>query len=364
MPTFLLKQIGIMEMRRLLIGTALTLTISFSVAQEISIEENKYVRIGDIEQWITIKGENRSNPVLLLLHGGPGSPSSPFSEAIFGDWEKDFILVNWDQRGAGRTFGRNTPEKVDEDYWIENPLTIEQMTADGIEVSEYLRKHLGKEKIILLGTSWGSVLGVKMAQLRPDLYYAYIGHSQLVNPSADIVQVYHNTAEFAQQNSDSTSLELLKSLGSPPYHNAKHMGQLLRIVKQYELKNSIPAPDSWSEIAREYDRETDASYRYDGDDYSFIHYVGHKPLGIEGMISTINLMEDGREFEIPVYLIQGEKDILTPLSLTAKYFEEIKAPEKELIVIPGAAHGFNQSVRDVAYRLLSQKIRPSTKAPG
>lgn len=330
-------------------------------AQEQSVDEEKYVQIGGIEQWITIKGKNKNLPVVLFLHGGPGSPSSPYADAIFGDWEKDFILVHWDQRGTGRTFGRNAPQELDEDYWIETPLTIEQMTADGLEVSEYLRKHLGKEKIILIGTSWGSVLGTKMALMRPDMYYAYIGHSQLVNPSADIIQVYHKTNQLAHQSNDSTAIDVLKSLGPPPYHNAKHTGQLMRIIKKYERENSVPAPESWWEIAPEYANETDASHRYNGDDYSFIHYAGHKELGIKSMSSTINLMKDGVEFKIPVYLIQGEEDILTPLDITAKYFEKINAPEKELMVIPGAAHGFNQSVVDAIYQLLSKKILPSTQ---
>ena len=330
-------------------------------AQGQSIDEEKYVLIGGIEQWITIKGKDKSNPVVLFLHGGPGSPSSPYADAIFGGWEKDFILVQWDQRGTARTFGRNAPEELDEEYWIENPLTVEQMTADGIEVSEYLLDHLGKQKIILTGTSWGSVLGAGMALKRPDIYYAYVGHSQLVSPAEDFINVYYKIYKTAQENKDQESLKILESVGPPPYDNAKNAGQLMRVIKKHERENSVPAPDSWWKTAPEYDNETDGQHRYDGDDYSFINYAGHKKLGIPAMSSTVDFMKEGLEFKVPVYLIQGEEDILTPQEMTKAYFDKINAPEKEFFLIPGAAHGFNQSVVDMHYKIMVERILPLTK---
>src|SRR5690606_35325468 len=123
-----------MKWKKMLNCISFMLVFSSSHAQESSIDEMKYILGGGIEQWITIKGNDRSNPVILFLHGGPGSPIIPYSEGIFGDWEKNFTLVNCDQRGAGTTFGRNAPAVVDENYFQANPLSLEQMTADGIEV--------------------------------------------------------------------------------------------------------------------------------------------------------------------------------------------------------------------------------------
>jgi pimeloyl-ACP methyl ester carboxylesterase len=118
------------------------------------------------------------------------------------------------------------------------------MLSDGIELSEYLVKHLGKKRIILFGSSWGSVPGVKMATKRPDLYYAYVGHAQVVNPSDDL-PLYNKVYQFAQENNDKKSLEILNAIGKPPFERAKAVGQLLRIVKKYEADRSIPAPSSW-----------------------------------------------------------------------------------------------------------------------
>ncbi|WP_158856765.1 alpha/beta hydrolase family protein [Lunatibacter salilacus] len=326
-----------------------------------SIREEKYVSIGRIEQWVTISGLDKSNPVILILHGGPGSPVSPYSNAIFGNWENEFVIVNWDQRGSGRTFGRNIPANVDKDYWIENPLRVDQMVADGIELAEYLLKKLDKEKIILMGSSWGSVLGAKMALKRPDLFYAYIGHSQLVNPVEDLKIVYRKLHSLALEQEDNESINTLKSLGKPPYDNARDMGKLMQLIKKYEGKNAIPAPNSWWNPADDYNNTTDAQHREDGDDYSFINYVGHAQLGIKAMSATVDFMEDGLFFEIPIFLVQGEKDILTPAEISKAYFDKIKAPNKEFFIISGASHGFNQAVVDMHYSILQTHILPEIK---
>jgi pimeloyl-ACP methyl ester carboxylesterase len=138
--------------------------------QKTRISEEKFVLINGIQQWITIKGES-SKPIILFLHGGPGSPLSPYADKLYKDLEADFLVVQWDQRGTGKTYGKTAPEELTPEYLNENPLTLDLMINDGIELSEYLLKHLGKQKLILYGTSWGSVLGVKLASKRSDLFY-------------------------------------------------------------------------------------------------------------------------------------------------------------------------------------------------
>lgn len=327
-----------------------------AIAQSETINEEKFIPIGGIEQWVRIKGSDITKPVILFLHGGPGSVMSPYENNIYSEWEKDFIIVHWDQRGAGRTFGRNAPPEVNEDYWIENPLTVEQMTADGIELSEYLIEKLGKQKIIILGTSWGSVLGVEMSIKRPDLFYAYVGHSQIVNAPGSLQHAYNKIYKMAQGADDRESVDKLNSIGAPPYDDAKNAGMLFRIIKKYERENSIPAPDSWWKPTQEYDNELDNKFRYNGDDYSFINYIGHKKLGIKAMSTAIDFMQEGFEFKIPVFLIQGEEDILTPKEITKEYFDKIKAPVKEFFLLPGAAHGYNQSVVDTQYQIVKEYL--------
>ncbi len=324
------------------------------------IIEEGFIKINGIEQWVTIKGDS-TKPIVLFIHGGPGSPLSPYGDAIYSKWEKDFILVQWDQRGTARTYGRNAPEELSPAFLKANPLTIEQMTADGIELAKYLTKHLGKQKIILFGTSWGSALGAKMALKAPELFYAYIGHSQMVDPTADALSAYKKLYELAQNEKDQKTLDILKSIGKPPYDTARNVGKLIRITKKYQQKNSTPAPDAWFQLSPEYNNEKDSANRSDGDDYSFVNYAGDKRLGIASISSTINFFKDGLIFKLPVYFIQGEEDIQTPEEINRVYFNKIKAPEKKFIVLAKADHGFNQSVVDMQYKIMTEYIVPLIK---
>lgn len=305
------------------------------------IAEEKFVLINGIEQWITIKG-NASKPAILFLHGGPGSPMSPYADSLLKDWQKDFIIVQWDQRGTGRTFGLSAPEELTPEWLQANPLTIQQMRDDGIAVAEYLTKHLGKQKLILSGTSWGSVLGVEIASKRPDLFYAYIGHSQVVqfNDAA----MYHKVFDMAVNNKDTAALNILETIGKPPYDRARSLGRLFFVVKQYERAASTPAPAWWFIETPAYNNAKDARNRENGDDYSFANFAGDKQLGVASMRTNINFVRDKTEFKIPVYFIQGDKDILTPKENSKAYFEKIKAPHKEYFLVPDAAHGFNESI--------------------
>lgn len=335
------------------------LVFLFSVpnwGQSGAIDESEFVRIGGIEQWVTIKGSDVSNPVILFLHGGPGSPFTPYADAIFKGWEEDFVLVHWDQRGTGKTFGIYAPEELDPDFLTSNPLTLEQMVQDGIELAEHLINRLGKQKLILFGTSWGSVIGVKMASEGPELFHVYIGHSQLVNPSENNIYNYRQLFELVEEKEDVKSSRILKSIGPPPYDEARTMGQFIQIIKKYERINSDPGPRDWGEIPFEYDNPKDAQHRSDGDDYSFLSYVGDTRFDIEPMITSIDLLEDNYQFQLPVYLIQGKEDILTPLAITKKYFSKIEAPQKELIIVPKAAHGFNLAVVEAIRIILMNKI--------
>lgn len=317
---------------------------------ENPISEEKFVLINGIEQWITIKG-NPSKPIILFIHGGPGSPISPYVDVMYQDLQKDFIIVQWDQRGTGKTYGQNAPpEELTSEYLKANPLTLEQMTNDGIEVSKYLLKHLGKQKIILFGTSWGSALGVKIVTKQPELFYAYVGHSQIVTPNID-VDFYDKIYKIAEKRNDKEALEILNTIGKPPYNRAKNVGLLFRVLKKYERMNSTPAPENWFQLSPAYDNDIDNKNRADGDDYSFVNYVGDEKLGVQSMSANVNFLKDNFDFKIPVYFIQGNEDIMTPKESSKEYFEKIHAPKKEYYLLPNAAHGFNESVVEAQYKI-------------
>ncbi|GAA4299267.1 alpha/beta hydrolase [Nibribacter koreensis] len=317
------------------------------------LDEKGFVKINGIDQWVTIKGD-MSKPVILFLHGGPGSTFSPYSEALFKGWEKDYVLVHWDQRGAGKTYGKNAPAGAGLEYYKANPLTLDQLASDGIAVTEYALKRVNQKKAILFGTSWGSMLGVKIATTRPDLYKAYIGHSQIVDFAGNDKKAYQRVLELAQQAKDKASVETLTALGEPPYAAARKTGQFMRVIKKYERERSKPAPETWFHVSPEYASEADAQHREEGDDYSFLHFAGDQSMGITPMAASVNYLKDALTFKMPVYFIQGEEDIITSKQSTKEYFNKIKAPNKLYYLLGNTAHGFNEQVMETLAKVLKE----------
>jgi pimeloyl-ACP methyl ester carboxylesterase len=196
-------------LRRLAVLLFLAMALA-TTASAKPVSQASFVAIGGIPQWITLKSDDDANPVLLILHGGPGDAASPYADSLYAGWEKDFTLVQWDQRGAGRTYGKNGPS-------IAATMTMARMTADGIEVAEYLKQHLHKSKIILMGGSWGSILGVMMAHARPDLFYAYLGQAQVVNWQQNLSASYARVLQMAEAAKDDANVKALKAIGPPPW---------------------------------------------------------------------------------------------------------------------------------------------------
>ena len=135
-----------------------------------SISEIRQVKAGGIDQHLIIRGENKYNPILLFLHGGPGTPEFPFMKSDELDLEKEFIVVHWDQRGAGKSYADDIP--------VES-MTVDQLVEDAVEITEYLKTTFNQEKIYLMGHSWGSFLGTMIAARHPQHFYSYIGIGQV-----------------------------------------------------------------------------------------------------------------------------------------------------------------------------------------
>ena len=301
--------------------------------------------VGGTEQWVTISGERCDNPVVFFIHGGPGNPLSPYSKSIYGGWEKDFTIVQWDQRGAGRTFARNPGSDGEQ-------LSIERMTKDGVEVAEYIRRRLGKDKVILVGGSWGSVLGVHMAKARPDLFSAYIGIGQLVSGQKNPEASYRKVLELARAAGDAETLGKIEPLGPPPWTNPRNFGILRRATRKYEAATTTPPPEGWWKPAAPYaTAEALAAYE-GGEEHSYLQFVG---MNGRGMLSTVDLPTLGPDFAVPVYLIQGAQDLVTVPEVAKDYFDAIRAPGKDYILLPETGHDPNEaSVR--ALRTVLDKL--------
>jgi len=137
-----------------------------------AVNEQGFIPIGGIDQWIAIQGSNTDNPVILFLHGGSAEAQSPFLKE-FLPWEQAFTVINWDQRGSGKTYGKNGASTPD--------MTVERIAQDTIEIADYACKRLSKSKVILIGHSWGALLGLNAIKRKPELFYAFVGTGQPVS---------------------------------------------------------------------------------------------------------------------------------------------------------------------------------------
>lgn len=343
--------------RRLLTAALLLAPLWSSAAPDCQpgtpVREQGFVQINGIPQWLTITGQDCRNPVLLFVHGGPGNPNTPIADTLFGAWARDFTLVQWDQRGAGRTYGKNLPVRELEPAEFNNtPLTLALMAADGIQVAEHLQRRLGQARVVLTGSSWGSALAVEMAHLRPELFHAYVGVSQLVGP-ADLAASHALALQRARELGDQPAIATLETLGAPPWTDPRSFGKLRRILRGYEARRTDPGP-AWKPAA-DYAGPQDAAAYEAGEDFSFLKFVGFKG---EGMLWQLDLPGQRTQFKLPVLLVQGEEDLLTPPGVTRAWFDRITAPRKKLITVPRAGHDPNGPLLDAQLKLLKDDVLP------
>lgn len=148
--------------------------------------------------------------MILFVHGGPGDPTNPWTFRIFAPWEARFTVVQWDERGAGRTLAKSGPG-------IASTLTIDRMAQDGIELAEYLRTHLRKRKVILVAHSFGSILAMRMVRQRPDLFSAYVGTGQVADETRNYTVAYDALRRKAQALGNVQAVAELQRVGPPPY---------------------------------------------------------------------------------------------------------------------------------------------------
>lgn len=315
------------------------------------VRDERYVRIGGIAQWVAIKGDDCRNPVVLIVHGGPGNPLSPYMDALYAGWEREFTLVTWDQRGAGRTYGRNpAPPETEEQL-----LSLGLLAADGVEVASWAARQLGKQRVILFGGSWGSALGVHMAKLRPALFAAYVGSGQLVHHQENNAGSYKATLARARAAGDATTVAALEALGAPPWKNPRAPGILRRATRAYEARASDPAPASWWERAPRYAGKQDLEDYTNGEDFSWLQYVG---MTGRGMSSTLDLYGLGPAFGMPVFMVQGAADLVTVPDVARTYFNFIQAPRKQFFLLPRVGHDQNPAMIAAQLGILRDKARP------
>lgn len=321
-------------------------TKAYAIHAPNGIDEGGYVKIGGIEQWIQIRGQDRNNPVLLCVHGGPGGTLSPLTK-LFIPWEKDFTVVQWDQRGAGKTL-KSTGAS------IASTMSVDRMAQDGIEVAEYLRTHLHKDKIIVLGHSWGSILGITMAKRRPDLFNAFVGTGQVSDLPRSLGLDYAHLLQQARAAKDQAAVRALTEIGPPPFDTRHKLEVFFGGVDKYAPPSDRVAFEAIGRTLMS--PPPDYSLRDTLDRYQgFMNVPG---LSLYNEMLSTNLTALGPDFDIPIFFIQGTDDNVAQTSLAEEYFKTIRAPHKEMVLLEGGGHFAFLSMAGRFLKELDTRVRP------
>jgi pimeloyl-ACP methyl ester carboxylesterase len=316
-----------------------------------SIAELMAVNLGGHEQWIEVRGASEHLPVLLYISGGPGQSDLAFSRVLLNDLTRDFIVVGWDQRGNGKSYPSLDPES----------LTLDCAVADTVELSEFLCKRFGQERIYVLGESWGSTLGVLAAQKAPHLYYAYMGSGQMVSQRLTDQIIYDDLLAWAETNGDEDLVEKLRDAGPPPYES---LWMYAEVAVHYDkLAGGYDPPQAyldraeagdvgpWGVLGSEYTAMDSVNVMRGLADTFFVMYP---------QLQEIDFRTDVPALEMPVYLLEGEHELRGRLELAEEWFSMLKAPHKEIYILPNAGHAPAFEHADEFHRMLLEEILPRT----
>lgn len=334
--------------RTLLVVLVAAVVVFFAPAADAAVKQSGFVQIGGIAQWVSVAGDDRSNPIILVVHGGPGEAQWP-QAARYEPWEKAFTVVQWDQRGAGRTYGR---------YRAQTPnVNLEQITSDGIELVEYLCRTYGKKKIIVLGHSWGSIVAVNMVKSRPDLFAAYVGTGQVASWDASVRAQFELLLAKARVDKDAKSLKMLQAIGKPDPKNTKQYFSFSRNL----FAVMAPSDQAWLKGLR---KTTSTSLGVSHEDYK--NLIGGMQFSSERLLPdqvAADLPKTASHLKSAFFLIQGRNDVITPTSAAVEYFKHMTAPVKKLVLIDGGHFAFMTNGKDFLKGLV-QWVRPVAVSNG
>lgn len=290
-----------------------------------SVASIEKIELGGIDQYILIRGKDVNNPILLYLHGGPGYSQISFARKYQEELEDSFIVVNWDQRGSGMSYSFDIPKES---------MNREQFIEDTKELIDYLCEKYDKEKLFLAGHSWGSELGLYVTNQYPEKVAAFISIGQVVNGLESEAVSYDFVLEEAQKENNQKALEDLKKIGRPPYKNivSDTMTQRKWLTKYGGVERKV-------NTLKDIILSSIFSPEYTGID-GLKFALGSKFTAdtMWGQNTDVDFIRDLPEAKVPIYFCAGRYDYNTPSILIEKYFNNIVAPEKEIIWFEESAH--------------------------
>lgn len=300
------------------------------IVSDHGIDEAKAVEIGGIQQWITVRGRERDNPILLVIHGGPAAPDLPNRYLFEPGWADYFTVVEWDQRGSGKTFELNDPAAV------APTMTKERMIEDAEELVDYLRSSYHRDKIFVLGHSWGSLVGMSLAQRRPDRLYAYIGVGQIIAMKKGETLGYDWTLAQARKAGNEQAVKELTAIAPYPEADGSVPLDKLGTERKWSIVfgGLIHGRSSYDTL----ENTEKISPDYSAADYKAID---------QGSAFTLpkllnELMETDftslTKLDCPVLMFAGRTDYTTPSPLIERWFDAVHAPVKKMVWFEQSSH--------------------------
>ena len=295
-----------------------------------SIYETNYVKINNTKQYILIRSQDIRNPVLLLIHGGPGFTETSLFRYYNADLEKKYTVVYWDQRQCGKSFQFMKRQSI---------LHIDFFVEDLICVAEYLIRKFDKKKITLLAHSWGTLISLIAVQKKPEIFNAYIGCGQVSSMPNSELSSYNFTLRKANEDKNSDAIKALQNIREPEdgvyscgyrgtqiqrkwlnfYNGAfyqpstiKQLQKVLFNTSEYNIFSTLKVLISMNDKAR-----NEMTYK------EFLRF---------------DLMAQYEKYEIPIYFLLGKHDNQISSKIAEEYFNKITAPYKHLEWFENSGH--------------------------
>ncbi|WP_089610995.1 alpha/beta fold hydrolase [Dehalobacterium formicoaceticum] len=293
---------------------------------EDSIAELTELELNGRKQWISLRGWDKTKPVLLFLAGGPGGTQMAAVRHELAELEKYFVVVNWDQPGSGKSYDAEKTGNITVDTYIQ----------DGHTLTEYLKERFSKEKIYLIGESWGSALGIFLVDKYPESYHALIGTGQMIDFTETERLDYAKAMEVAENSGDTPLVERLVANGEPPYYGKDvtwKSAVYLNYLSQYMSSNPKihnPGYNTFRDIGSpEYGLL---------DKINFFRGIVNTYNHVYQQLYTIDLRTDYTKLAVPVYFFLGRYDINAPTVLVEEYEQVLDAPDKEIVWFEHSGH--------------------------
>lgn len=313
--------------------------------EKSKLYSEEYALIGGIKHYLLHYKSRPEDPVLLFIHGGPGQTESFFAFLVEEYKERDYNIVYYDQRGAGKTWLKNKRSKPD----------TEILKRDLLEMVLYVKKQYGKEKIGILGHSWGSVLGSMFALEHPEHTLCYIGCGQVIDIMENERVGYAILKEAIEKSGNQKDKKKLQKIGEYPiadfdWNVYRKMGQIRSLQGKYKL-----AQDFGRSVVDLLRRSPVMSLR------DLIPFMTSLSVNMQLMreVMSYDLRKKGNCYQVPIYYVLGERDSQTPIEISMKYFETVQAPDKKLYLIPEAGHApmidnveaYRKAVREIIHNV-------------